>query len=55
MEVNYTITKTKDGFIAECTNIDVVTQGETMEELLDNLFEAIELHLESMEELKIGG
>jgi len=52
VNINYTITKTEDGFVAECVDINVVSQGETMEELLDNLFEAIELHLESMEELK---
>ena len=53
MNINYKITKNEEGFIAECTNINVVTQGDTLEELLDNLKEAIELHLSSMEELKI--
>ena len=33
-------------YVAECTEIAVVTQGKTIEETLDNLREAVALHLE---------
>lgn len=33
-------------YFAECTEIAVVTQGQTIEETLDNLREAVALHLE---------
>jgi predicted RNase H-like HicB family nuclease len=33
-------------YIAECINLSVVTQGKTLDELVANLKEAIELHLE---------
>ncbi len=33
-------------YIAECTDLPVVTQGKTLDELVANLKEAVELHLE---------
>ncbi|MEK7202747.1 MAG: type II toxin-antitoxin system HicB family antitoxin [Patescibacteria group bacterium] len=33
-------------YIAECVDLSVVTQGKTLDELVENLKEAIELHLE---------
>ncbi len=33
-------------YIAECLDLPVVTQAETLDELADNLKEALELHLE---------
>jgi predicted RNase H-like HicB family nuclease len=33
-------------YIAECIELPVVTQGKTLDELVANLQEAIELHLE---------
>jgi len=54
MNIDYTITKTNEGFIAECTDLNIVTQGDTLPELLANLQEAIEFHLSSMEELKVA-
>ncbi len=33
-------------YIAECIDLPVVTQGKTLDELVANLQEAIELHLE---------
>ena len=33
-------------YVAECMEIAVVTQGKTLDETLDNLREAIELHLD---------
>ncbi|OGU81149.1 MAG: hypothetical protein A2W11_04620 [Ignavibacteria bacterium RBG_16_35_7] len=43
-------------FVAECNDLAVVTQGKTLDELVKNLKEAIELHLENenLEELDIA-
>ena len=42
-------------FVAECIDLPVVTQGKTLDELVKNLKEAIELHLEeeNLEDLGI--
>ena len=34
------------GYVAECWEISVVTQGATLDETIDNLREAVALHLE---------
>jgi predicted RNase H-like HicB family nuclease len=34
------------GYVAECLEIAVITQGNTLDELVDNLREAVALHLE---------
>jgi len=34
------------GYVAECLNLAVVTQGRTLDETVQNLREAIQLHLE---------
>lgn len=36
----------ESGFVAECLDLPVVTQGQTLDESVRNLREAIELHLE---------
>ncbi len=36
----------ESGFVAECLDLPVVTQGQTLDEVVKNLREAIELHLE---------
>ncbi|MFH1561807.1 MAG: type II toxin-antitoxin system HicB family antitoxin [Nitrospirota bacterium] len=33
-------------YIAQCVEIDVVTQGETINQVIENIKEAIDLHLE---------
>ena len=40
------IEKEKDGFVALCPELDVASQGDTVEEAKNNLQEAIELLLE---------
>jgi predicted RNase H-like HicB family nuclease len=40
------ITKGDEYFVAECIDLPVVTQGKTLDELADNLREAISLQLE---------
>jgi predicted RNase H-like HicB family nuclease len=34
------------GFVAECVEIAVITQGKTLDETIKNLKEAVSLHLE---------
>ena len=36
----------ESGFVAECLDLPVVTQGQTLDEVVRNLREAIELHLD---------
>ncbi|HET8523545.1 MAG TPA: type II toxin-antitoxin system HicB family antitoxin [Thermomicrobiales bacterium] len=35
-----------DWYVAQCLEVDVASQGETAEEALNNLTEALELHFE---------
>ncbi len=53
---NYTFSavlrKEEDMFIAECPEIGVVSQGETIEQALANLTEATELYLEEFPIIK---
>ena len=52
--LNITLTKEADGgYSAVCTNLDVASQGETIEEAKENVREAVELYLESAQELGI--
>jgi len=46
----------ESGYVAECVEIPVVTQGETLDDCVANLREAVELHLEdeNLEELGIS-
>ena len=41
-----TVWKEGDWFVSQCLEVDVASQGETEEEALANLKEAIELHFE---------
>ena len=42
------------GFVAECVEIAVVTQGATLDEAIANLREAIQLHLEGEDLAEMG-
>ena len=44
----------ESGYVAECLNLAVVTQGETLDETVQNLREAIQLHLEGEDTLEMG-
>ncbi len=41
-------------YVAECVEVPVVTQGETLDELLKNLREAVTLHLEGEDPAAYG-
>ena len=44
----------QSGFVAECVELPVVTQGETLDEVVRNLKEAVELHLEGEDPAEWG-
>jgi predicted RNase H-like HicB family nuclease len=44
----------ESGYVAECLNLAVVTQGATLDETVQNLREAIQLHLEGEDPLELG-
>jgi len=44
----------ESGYVAECLNLAIVTQGKTLDETVQNLREAIHLHLEGEDLLELG-
>jgi len=50
------IYKGENFYVAECVDLPVVTQGKTLDEVVENMREAIDLHLEgeSLEEWDIS-
>ena len=44
----------ESGYIAECVEVAVVTQGATLDEVTDNLREAVALHLEGEDMARMG-
>ncbi len=44
----------QSGYVAECLEIPVVTQGATLDETVANLREAAELHLEGEDMAEMG-
>lgn len=44
----------QSGYVAECLEIPVVTQGRTLDEVTRNLQEAVELHLEEENLAELG-
>jgi len=52
--VHAVVNRTEGWYVAECLEIAVVTQGRTLDELLANLLEAIELHLDGEDTASLG-
>jgi predicted RNase H-like HicB family nuclease len=44
----------ESGYVAECAEISVVTQGQTLDEVTQNLREAVALHLEGEDLREFG-
>lgn len=44
----------QQGYVAECLEISVVTQGEKLDEVARNLLEAVSLHLEGEDPAEFG-
>jgi len=53
MKFTAIITKEEKWYVAHCIELDVVSQGKTIEEAQMNLKEAVELYLEDFEEDEI--
>ena len=53
LAVPYIIKKEEDGYVIECVDLNIITQGDNLEEARKNIKEAILLHFESAEELGI--
>lgn len=44
----------EQGYVAECLDLSVVTQGKTLDETAQNLREAVQLHLEDEDLQELG-
>ncbi len=44
----------ESGYVAECIDLAVVTQGQTLDETVQNLREALQLHLEGEDLAEMG-
>jgi len=44
----------ESGYVAECLDLAVVTQGKTLDQTVENLREAIQLHLEGEDLEEMG-
>ena len=44
----------ESGYVAECLNLAVVTQGQTLDETVQNLREALQLYLEGEDLAELG-
>ena len=49
MRLTAAISPEGDWFVAQCLEVDVASQGQTMEESRDNLAEALALYFEDLE------
>jgi len=45
--IKYTVWKEGKYFVAQCLNVDVSSFGETIDEAIQNLMEAVELYFEN--------
>ncbi len=46
MNISYFLWKEEDGYVIRCLEYPVTTQGDTKEEAIESLREAVELYLE---------
>mgnify|MGYP001559487094 CR=1 FL=1 len=51
LSVPFVVKKTKNGYMAECLDLNIVTQGKNLKEAKINITEAINLHMKSASEL----
>lgn len=50
--IHFSISKSKKYYTAECMEFAIVTQGKTWDELIANIKEATELHMEAVNQPK---
>ena len=48
------VRKGETHYVAECVEVAIVTQGKTLDETINNLKEAVELHLEGENLAELG-
>jgi predicted RNase H-like HicB family nuclease len=48
-ELEVVVYQEGDGFVAQCLNVNVASEGDTEQEALDNVREALELYFEDSE------
>ena len=53
LSVPFVVKKTKSGYMAECLDLNIVTQGKNLKEARKNITEAINVHMKSASELGI--
>jgi predicted RNase H-like HicB family nuclease len=46
MRLTASLTREGEGYVAQCLEVDVASQGDTLEEAISNLKEALELYFE---------
>ena len=51
LAIPYIVKKEKEGYVVECIDLNIVTQGTTLKEARKNIIEAIVIHLKSADEL----
>ncbi len=49
-QLTATIASEDDGYVAQCVEVDIASQGDTIEEAVANLVEALALHFEDSSE-----
>jgi predicted RNase H-like HicB family nuclease len=52
--IQFRIYRGEKYYVAECMDLPIVTQGRTLDEVIENIKEAIELHLEGEDLEKLG-
>lgn len=52
--IHAVVLRDRGAYVAECLEVAVVTQGRTLDELLSNLRQAVSLHLEGEDLLRLG-
>ena len=54
MRLTAALTPEEGGFVAQCLEVDVASQGSTIDEALANLREALELYFEDASSSRVG-
>ncbi|MBN1940879.1 MAG: type II toxin-antitoxin system HicB family antitoxin [Candidatus Diapherotrites archaeon] len=54
MRLSAVISKEENEYVALCPELDVASQGDSIEEALANLKEAVELYLEDEKDIKLS-
>ena len=51
--MSFVVWKEKEAFVAQCLNVDVASQGSTIDEAIKNLKEAVELYFQDERDLTL--